>query len=291
MSVCPFANQSHRYDSKYPQYYRGGPNKGVLHTTETSVLPGYAYGGNAPHFSVLPIFSSKSVVYYQHYDTDRPSRALVDLAGGVQTNNDGVIQIELIGTCTKSGPGMYWPDAPQWAIDGLLKLMQWINKDRGIPMVQPKQGWLPYPSSYGNTSVRMSQSAWDKYAGWCGHQHVPENLHGDPGDMSAVFKEADMPDPRDFSKDLYKYDTIPVGSAAGAFPNNANDTISLRTAMGYVVAATHDLRGEVAGLSAAVEALATANGADPKEIADIVAKAVRERLALLDVVDKNAPSA
>ena len=115
----------------------------------------------------------------------------------METNNDGAFQVELVGTCSKNGPGIYWPEAPQWALDEVLLMMSRVEADRGIPHVQPSEGWLPYPDSYGNTRVRMSTKEWDDYAGWCGHQHVPYNDHGDPGDMSALFQEVDEMTPDD----------------------------------------------------------------------------------------------
>lgn len=29
--------------------------------------------------------------------------------------------------------------------------------------------------------VRLTDERWRRYSGWCGHQHVPHNAHGDPG--------------------------------------------------------------------------------------------------------------
>src|SRR5215471_17719630 len=44
---------------------------------------------------------------------------------------------------------------------------------------------LANPSSYGTSNgVRLSGSAWNAYKGILGHQHVPENDHGDPGDIN-----------------------------------------------------------------------------------------------------------
>ena len=197
MSACPFANQSHRYDSRYSGRYTGGPNKGVLHTTEGGSLPRYLDGGNAPHFTVRANVKTKTVTVYQHFDTNRPARALVNKSGGTQTNNDGCIQIELIGSCDRATAEtyglIYWPEAPTWALDGLKKLMRWIEKDRGIPRKATTRPWLNYgkdsrapgriPASYGNSPARMGQSEFDNFAGWCGHQHVAENSHGDPGNI------------------------------------------------------------------------------------------------------------
>ncbi|MGP3971520.1 hypothetical protein [Streptomyces sp. 6N223] len=43
--------------------------------------------------------------------------------------------------------------------------------------------WKPYPASYGPNGVRLTGAQWLAYYGWLGHQHVPENDHGDPGDI------------------------------------------------------------------------------------------------------------
>src|SRR5690606_3658218 len=56
----------------------------------------------------------------------------------------------------------------------------------------------PYPQSYGlKARQRMSGDQWETYRGWCGHQHVPENDHGDPGavdiaNLLAIDLEASM---------------------------------------------------------------------------------------------------
>lgn len=189
MAVCSFANQSRRYDSRWSGAYTGGPAKGILHTTEGSSLPGYEGGGTAPHFTVVPNFRSKTVTIYQHFNTNRPARALKNEAGGIQTNNDSAIQIELVGTCDKRtaakyGGIMYWPEAPTWALDGLAKLMRWIEKNHDVPRVATTRPWLPYPSSYGNSRARMTAKEWDNFSGWAGHMHVDENDHGDPGNIN-----------------------------------------------------------------------------------------------------------
>lgn len=188
MAVCSFASQSYRYDRNYAGSYTGGPFKGLLHTTEGGTLPSYGGGASAPHFTVLPALRTKTVRVYQHYDTNRPARALLNKAGGVQTNNDSVVQIELVGTCdprtaAKNPALIYWPNAPQWALDGLKKLMRWVEDTHDVPRRSTHRPWLPYPDSYGNSPARMGQAEFDNFAGWLGHQHAAENDHGDPGDL------------------------------------------------------------------------------------------------------------
>src|SRR5882724_9045460 len=90
-TVCPFADQSKRYDRNYPGSYVSAPARGILHSTETTSLPSYRSGSVAPHFTVDP----RTGKIWQHYSIDRPSRALQHI-GSVQTNNAHAIQIEII---------------------------------------------------------------------------------------------------------------------------------------------------------------------------------------------------
>lgn len=191
MAVYSWAKQTRRYDSAYPSSgYTGGPRKGLLHTTETGVVPSYGGGASAPHFTAIADLSAKTLTWYQHYDTDRPSRALRNLSGGVQTNNDGVLQIELVGTTVKSYRDkygyLYWEDAPDWLLKALAEKLVILSKDHGIagPLL-PGSKWLSNGAGYGATSVRMSQAEWDAFDGWSGHMHCPENTHSDPGGIDA----------------------------------------------------------------------------------------------------------
>lgn len=194
MTATYYPGASRAYD--YSNRYNGSlikPNCGVLHTTEGTSLPSYGNGAEAPNITARPNFAKKRLDFYQHYPFNRSARALVNLAGGVETNTLNTLQIELVGTCdpnhkktwngAKAGVDfIYWPDAPDWALDGLAAFMAWQYKNNGIQLSGPKT-WLAYPSSYGATKARMSFSAWKNFNGWCGHSHVPENQHGDPGDI------------------------------------------------------------------------------------------------------------
>ncbi|MCX4677585.1 peptidoglycan-binding protein [Streptomyces sp. NBC_01433] len=194
MTVNFYPGASRAYD--YSSRYQGDvikPNCGVIHTTEGTSLPSYGQGAAAPNITARPNFAKKRLDFYQHYAFNRSARALVNLAGGVETNTCNCVQIELVGTCdpkhkktwngAKAGKDyVYWPDAPEWALDGLATFMAWQYKNNGIPLTGPST-WLAYPSSYGKTKARMSFAAWNAFRGWCGHAHVPENVHGDPGDI------------------------------------------------------------------------------------------------------------
>jgi hypothetical protein len=180
----------------YGDTYEGSlmdPNVLCLHTTEGTGVVSYSNGAEAPNLTGLPLISMEKLEMYQHFALNRSARALVNASGGVETNTLNVIQLELVGTCDpahktswgklKAGVDyIYWPDAPEWAYDELAEVIAWLHLNEGIPLTGPDK-WLPYPSSYGATSVRMSYAEWNKFSGICGHMHAPENWHGDPGSI------------------------------------------------------------------------------------------------------------
>ena len=195
------------------------PNVVVLHTTETTDWPGYNNAGTpgdaAPHYTAKPDMKACTSAWRQHFSETISARALRNEAGGVETNTLNCVQVELIGTCdsakaktwkvggvtlTAGVDYIYWPDAPAWALRDLADFVRSIHDRRGIVYETPAL-WLPYPASYGDSKARMTGKQWLNFYGFCGHQHVPENSHGDPGDldMAAVFKlagAASTPDPR-----------------------------------------------------------------------------------------------
>lgn len=172
-------------------------NCACLHTTEGFTWPAYGGGASAPHLTILPNIKTKTVSMRQHYPANKSSRALVNLSGGVETNTLNVLQIELIGTCDSRNREtwlgrragidyIYWPDAPQWLLDAIAPVFQWL--DEQWPNFRAEdatpRGWVQYPASYGiNARQRMTFAEWRNAYGIFGHQHVPENAHGDPGDF------------------------------------------------------------------------------------------------------------
>ena len=173
------------------------PNCGVLHTTEGTGWPDYGGGKSAPNYTARPDFTSKRLVWRAHFPDEMSSRALMNQPGGVDTNTANVVNVELVGTCDPkhakswNGEGRYlagthyifWPAAPDWAKRDLAAFMSDMHTRHGIPLQGPAT-WLPYPKSYGSTSgQRMTFAQWREFRGWCGHQHVPENDHGDPGSL------------------------------------------------------------------------------------------------------------
>ena len=197
----PGASQAHFYGTGR---YSGSDmevNCGVVHTTEGLTLPDYGGGSMAPNVTGVPDFKAKNIRWYQHFDVDESARALENKLGGVQTNTNNAFQVELVGTCDdskktswsgkKSGVDyLHWPTAPDWALAELAWLVRWLHDNHNVPMTCVKD-WLAYgkdsrrpgvtPAAYGANPARMSFSQWNSFKGWCGHQHVPENVHGDPG--------------------------------------------------------------------------------------------------------------
>lgn len=175
-----------RADNRIQWFGDGGPAVTpriiVLHTTEGTNWPAYDGGAKAPHLTALPLMTRAQLIWRQHFPLERSARALEHPPGTVETNNRGVIQIELVGTCVRRGPGMYWPTAPPWALRGLAQMITWAMTQFPIPLLAPA-GWPTYPAGFGRTAARMTPQQWASFAGICGHLHVPNNDHGDPGDF------------------------------------------------------------------------------------------------------------
>jgi hypothetical protein len=146
-------------------------HKLVWHTTEGFGLP--AYSGDAPHFTLDPLTGK----LYQHVPITVASSSLKHPAGTVETNHAHAIQVELM-LFSGTSPG---GKAPQREVrnltDGdyarIAALARWIEKYADVPRTAGVTFAVP--------AKRLTSSAWTKYAGHCGHEHVPNNDHWDPG--------------------------------------------------------------------------------------------------------------
>ncbi|WP_372344760.1 hypothetical protein [Streptomyces sp. KL116D] len=195
----PGASTTAWYGTRYPGSAME-TNVIVWHSTEGTGLPTYSGGAEAPNFTAAPDFANKRIKWFQHFDFDVSARALVNKAGGVETNTLNACQVEIVGTCDpathakwkKAGYShLYTPELPDWAIRDLAAFAKWANASHGVPLTSGVT-FKAYPSSYGNSSVRMGNASWNNFKGHCGHQHVPENDHGDPGalPMAAILAAA-----------------------------------------------------------------------------------------------------
>ena len=202
------ANKKQWFQTKYPGATLNLSPKTmvvVLHTTEGMTFPPYNGGATAPNYTALPPMNGKPGEWRAHFPDNMSSRALQNKPGGVETNTLNAVQIELIGTCdprnAKSWAGggqyiagrdyVYWPNATKQQLRWLCRLLAYFNEKYGLVLKAPKP-FIAYPGSYGNTKVRLSFDQWRKTVGVVGHQHIPENSHGDPGniDIDYVLKRA-----------------------------------------------------------------------------------------------------
>jgi hypothetical protein len=161
--------------------------KGVIHKTEGSSVSGaigaYRSANSWPHFTV-----GTAGDVHQHLALSRAGRALQNLSGGVETNRGGAIQIELVGYSKNAS----LPSAQELAMKAL---MRWIEANAGVQQYGPRFGGQ---EQYGQRNpFEFSHSYWISFNGWCGHQHVPENSHWDPGalDLSRLLVQAPAPVP------------------------------------------------------------------------------------------------
>lgn len=166
--------------------HRRRVTKIVLHTTEGSSWPGYGGGGYAPHFTVKPGKPSRKTIR-QHIDTAESAKALENDGGGVETNNAGVIQIEFVGSCDRSYAEkhdlFFTEDAEDDDLLALAAVVAWVAAEHDIPLTVGDLDWPTSDAAYESAPQRFSGSQWYAYRGVCGHTHVPENAHWDPGNF------------------------------------------------------------------------------------------------------------
>ena len=127
----------------------------------------FAQSRSDPHFTV------DGTRIFQHVDTAEGARALRNAPGGVQTNRDSAVQIELVGFA-------HLPKSRE-SITLLARLCRWIESTHGVPPTWP--AGLPRPARNGKDPGGHNRPAavWDSQSGHYGHCHVPENTHWDPG--------------------------------------------------------------------------------------------------------------
>lgn len=155
----------------------GGPAKVVWHTTEndpntTSALAVARYLNNV-RSQVHLVWNPVTGEMVQMIPANRGGRGLMNLAGGIQTNRGGsvVFQIEVVGKAVNP-----WTSGPCKGLDAIVAFLRQL----GINDVWPAGDLKPYPASYGGV---RSTVAWAN-PGHFGHSQVPENDHGDPGDLN-----------------------------------------------------------------------------------------------------------
>lgn len=163
--------------------FAGGPAKIVLHTTEggwDSALSVFRSRMTAPHMMAAPPSHPDGPRRVQFVSLDRSAYALRNDAGGVETNRDHALQVEIV----------WWAAR---ARELTAEDLDWLGTQVVAPLVEHagEPIRLEAPTFYGpdpgwtlateTARQRMGPTAWDTFNGVCGHQHVPENEHWDPG--------------------------------------------------------------------------------------------------------------
>lgn len=172
----PPANRTVQWFQSRYQGVTINPDKVVWHTTETRGWPGYGGGASAPHLT----YDASDHQWRQHFRADRSARALRNPAGGVETNTDDCLQVEIIAYSDEA-LGRAWGGLPVSELDDralreLGDFARWANDEWGVPLTLADD-WRPVAAG----SLRFSYSEWRSFTGHCGHIHVPENTHWDPG--------------------------------------------------------------------------------------------------------------
>lgn len=163
--------------------------RGVIHMTEGSSLDGavsaYRSKGVPPHCTA----DVKAKRRAQHIPLSHSAYALKNLPGGVETNRVHCFQIEIVGFSAHSQ-------------ELSAAELEWLGRFVFRPIVQAlpiRQGHPPFVGQDAGYTIasakapqRLNFQQWLVFNGWCGHQHVPENDHWDPGklDVEAIFKFA-----------------------------------------------------------------------------------------------------
>lgn len=175
MARCPFA-EWHPISGPSGSF-TGGPFKIVHHTTEgpsaAGALDAFRRNRSDPHFTV------DSQTIYQHIDTGQAARALRNAAGGVQTNRDSAVQIEVVGFAGR-------PKSRATLLN-LARLCRWIEKTHNIPRLWPSGPPKPAVNGRDPGDHNRNAATWDSKGGHYGHCQVPENTHWDPAYTQAEF--------------------------------------------------------------------------------------------------------
>lgn len=241
---------------------------GVIHTTEGSAISSaqsvYRQKMVAPHCTVDPVRR----IRLQHIPLDRSAYALVNAAGGVETNRHGARQVEVVGF---AGRMHDLPDDQlEWLATEVVGPISAAVDITGPGLKQYGEGagWiLASPSA----RQRLSFAAWTAFSGWCGHQNVPENSHWDPGalDLPRIVQIAYQGED-DLTRD--ELDDALV---------EADERAKAREAA-MVDAVVDDNRKTRRMLLDVVDAVSAASGVDP---AKVRARLKPETLQALDRVD------
>jgi Hemopexin len=155
------------------------PWRGVLHTTEGPTIAGALQTFRDTNFWPTLTIEPNTFRVVQHYSLNTGARALSDHA--TAENAAHCVQIEIVGFAAQT---------PSWAPEQLAFIRDVVREIEALVPIQHASGreFLDAAGVTANPRNRMSVDEWKRFAGWCGHQHVPGESHWDPGaiDIAAI---------------------------------------------------------------------------------------------------------
>lgn len=154
--------------------YIGVPWKLVIHTIEAPADTLYSYNpGNYYGHQSWPQATIDRAGIHQHRPITESGSALYNASGGVETNRANAIQCEVMGQAA------HIDDLPDETLRHLADWLTWCAEQTGTPL---NFATFNGDGAYGEGAPqRFGGQEWLDFAGICGHQHVPENDHWDPG--------------------------------------------------------------------------------------------------------------
>lgn len=159
-------------------YQAGARLNGLLHTIESntwdSAMSVFRSSYSAPHL----MYDPRNRRLEQFLPFNVSACALKNLPGGVETNRQGAIQVELVGY---AGETHTWPD--NWLRNIALDVVGPISNLADIKLKTIKQygadaGFI-LASPYARQ--RLTHQEWLACDYWVSHQNAPENDHWDCG--------------------------------------------------------------------------------------------------------------
>jgi hypothetical protein len=173
---------------------KDAPARLVLHTTETKTLPEYS---SPPHFTVavghpgsMPSLKDGAVKVWQHIALGKTAYALLHPKGTEETNHMGshCVQIEIV-TYVGDQPKVgivgnrgHLSEPLMRAVAGLVAEV--LDAVPDISLNAPAVDKWSAKGSFGpKAKQRFSVAEWRVFNGICGHEHVPDNAHWDPGEL------------------------------------------------------------------------------------------------------------
>lgn len=157
-----------------------GPTVVVLHTTESGGPA--VYDGTEPHFEVFDTGSGDLLDGTRQFiSLAHTAKALYNAPGGGETNRrrGRIIQIEIVWRAANA------PNMPDSLLRRVAAVVAFVRQQfPDLRMVAPPQGF--HGAEFGtiaivNSPLRFTVEEWEAFGGICGHQHVIENDHWDPG--------------------------------------------------------------------------------------------------------------